>query len=46
VPSFVVAMLADAVAGLPADAPLFIGRDGGLLRGNIFRRRSFDQAAS
>ena len=46
VPSFVVAMLADAVAGLPADAPLFTGRDGGLLRGNNFRRRSFDRAAS
>jgi integrase len=46
VPSFVAAMLVDLVAGQPADAPLLTGRDGGLLRGNNFRRRSFDQAAA
>jgi len=46
VPSFVAAMLAATVAGRPADAPLFTGRDGGLLRGNNFRRRSFDRAAA
>lgn len=46
VPSFVAAMLADVVAGQPADAPLFTGPSGGLLRGNNFRRRSFDRAAA
>jgi integrase len=39
-------MLADTASGRPADAPLFTGRDGGLLRGNNFRRRSFDRAAA
>ena len=46
VPSFVAAMLADVVDGRPADAPLFTGPGGGLLRGNNFRRRSFDRAAA
>lgn len=45
-PSFVSAMLAGMLDGRPADAPLFTGRDGGLLRGNNFRRRSFDRAAT
>ena len=46
VPSFVAAMLVGVIDGRPADAPLFTGRDGGLLRGNNFRRRSFDRAAA
>lgn len=46
VPSFVAAMLADVVDGRRSDAPLFTGPGGGLLRGNNFRRRSFDRAAA
>jgi integrase len=46
VPAFVAAMLADATHGRPTDAPLFTGPSGGLLRGNNFRRRSFDRAAA
>ena len=45
-PAFVAAMLPDVVEGRPTYAPLFTGPGGGLLRGNNFRRRSFDRAAA
>jgi integrase len=46
VPAFLVALVVEAIAGRPADAPLFPAPGGGLLRGNNFRRRSFDRAAA
>jgi hypothetical protein len=45
-PAFVAAMLADTTHGRSADSPLFTSPVGALLRGNNFRRRSFDRAAA
>lgn len=46
VPALLAAMLAGVVDGRSADTPLFTGPGGGLLRGNNFRRRSFDRATA
>jgi integrase len=46
IPGFLADLLAELVADRGPDDPLFTGPGGGLLRGNNFRRRSFDRATS